>query len=99
MLYLAIMVAMYSWYPAGTAAAAIVTGGTPGVALGIPDGVGMPTRVGVGLASDGLTTAVVVADEAGNVFTGVDGALEGELEAVMEDGGELFGEVFCDLTG
>ena len=99
MLYLAIMVAIYSWYPAGTAAAAIVTGGTPGGALGIPDGVGIPTRVGVGLTSDGLTTAVLVGDEAGTVFRGVDGALESGLEVVMEDGGELFVEVLCDLTG
>ena len=57
---------MYSWYPAGTAAAEMVTGGTPGTAVGIPEGAGIPTTVGNGFATDGLVTAAVVTDELGD---------------------------------
>ena len=102
MLYLAIIIAMYSWYPAGTAVAEMVTGGTPGTAGGIPEGAG--TTVGIGFATDGLVTAAaVVTDELGDGLKGDDEAAtaEAELEAVLEEaGGELLGDdVFCDLAG
>ena len=102
MLYLAIIIAMYSWYPAGTAAAEMVTGGIPGTAEGIPEGAGIPTTVGIGFATDGLNTAVVVTDELGEGLEGDDEVVTAatELEVVLEAGGELLGDdVFCDLTG
>ena len=97
MLYLAIIIAMYSWYPAGTAAADMVTGGTPGTAEGIPEGADIPTTVGIGFATDGLITTAVVTDELGDGLEGDDEAVtaEPELEVVLEAGGELLGdEVF-----
>ena len=103
MLYLAIIIAMYSWYPAGTAAAEMVTGGTPVTAEGIPEGAGIPTTVGIGFATDGLITAAVVTDELGDGLEGDDEAVvtaATELEIVLEASGELLGDdVFCDLTG
>ena len=104
MLYLAIIIAMYSWYPAGTAAAEMVTGGTPGTAEGIPEGGGIPITVGIGFATDGLVTAAaVVTDELGDGLEGDDEAATAEAEqaAVVEEaGGELLGDdVFCDLAG
>ena len=104
MLYLAIIIAMYSWYPAGTAAAEMVTGGTPGTDAGIPEGAGIPTTVGIGFATDGLVTAAVVTDELGDGLEGDDesATAEAELEeaVLLEAGGELLGDdAFCDLTG
>ena len=96
-LYLAIIIAMYSWYPAGTAAAEMVTGGMPDTAEGITEGAGIPTTVGIGFATDGLVTAAaaVVTDELGDGLEGDDEAAtaDAELEAVLEEAGrELLGD-------
>ena len=67
------------------------TGGAAGTATGIPGGVGIPTTVGRGLATDGLTTPVVT-DELGDGLEGEGEAVAAAAEAVLEAGGELLGD-------